>query len=106
MPPVGTDQPGLKVPPKTGGTDSGGTPGLYGGTMRRASCNPQQLVSFLRVHPDMAAAWASVLGIQPADIHVVTTSAVLRLTPPSPTTDTSTGTSPPSRRCCKPVPRS
>ena len=68
MPPVGTDQPGLKVPPKTGGTYSGGTPGLYGGTMRRASCNPQQLVSFLRVHPDKAAAWASVLGIQPADI--------------------------------------
>ena len=28
MPPVGTDQPGLKVPPKTGGTYSGGTPGL------------------------------------------------------------------------------
>ena len=81
MPPVGTDQPGLKVPPKTGGTYSGGTPGLYGGTMRRASCNPQQLVSFLRVHPDKAAAWASVLGIQPADIPGYVaglTSAVLR----------------------------
>ena len=81
MSPVGTDQPGLKVPPKTGGTYSGGTPGLYGGTMRRASCNPQQLVSFLRVHPDKAAAWASVLGIQPADIPGYVaglTSAVLR----------------------------
>jgi serine/threonine protein kinase len=81
MPRVGTDQPGLKVPPNTGGTYSGGTPGLYGGTMRRASCNPQQLVSFLRVHPDKAAAWASVLGIRPADIPGYVaglTSAVLR----------------------------
>ncbi len=68
MPPVGTDQPGLRVLPGSGGTFSGTTPGLYGGTLRKASCNPQQLVSFLRVHPDKAAAWASVLGIRPTSI--------------------------------------
>jgi hypothetical protein len=81
MPPVGTDQPGLRVLPGSGGTFSGTTPGLYGGTLRKASCNPQQLVSFLRVHPDKAAAWASVLGIRPASIPGYVaglTSAVLR----------------------------
>jgi hypothetical protein len=81
MPPVGTDQPGLKVLPGSGGTFSGTTPGLYGGTLRKASCNPQQLVSFLRVHPDKAAAWASVLGIRPTSIPGYVaglTSAVLR----------------------------
>jgi len=67
-PPIGTDQPGLTLLAGSGGTVSGGTPGLYGGTMRKASCNPRQLVSFLRAHPDKAAAWASVLGIRPAAI--------------------------------------
>ena len=81
MPPVGTDQSGLRLLPGSGGLFSGGTPGLYGGTLRKASCNPQQLVSFLRMHPDKAAAWASVLGIRPADIPGYVaglTSAVLR----------------------------
>jgi hypothetical protein len=68
MPPVGTDQPGLRLVKGSGGTFSGGTPGLYGGTLRKASCNPQQMVGFLRAHPDKAAVWASVLGIQQADI--------------------------------------
>jgi serine/threonine protein kinase len=68
MPPVGTDQPGVRPPKSIGGAYSGGTPGLYGGTMDKASCNPQQMVSFLRAHPDKAAAWASVFGIRPADI--------------------------------------
>ena len=68
MPPVGTDRPGLRLLKGSGGTFSGGTPGLYGGTLRKASCNPQQMVSFLDAHPDKAAAWASVLGIRPTDI--------------------------------------
>ena len=68
MPPAGTDQPGPRLVKGSGGTLSGGTPGLYGGTLRKASCNPQQMVSFLRAHPDKAAAWASVLGIRPAGI--------------------------------------
>ena len=68
MPPAGTDQPGPRLVKGSGGTVSGGTPGLYGGTLRKASCNSQQMVSFLRAHPDKAAAWASVLGIRPAGV--------------------------------------
>jgi serine/threonine protein kinase len=68
MPSVGTDQPGVRPPKGTGGTFPGGTPGLYGGTLRKTSCDPQQMVGFLRVHPDKAAAWAGVLGIRPAGI--------------------------------------
>jgi len=82
MPAVGTDQqPGSRPLKGAGGTFPGGTPGLYGGTMKKASCNPQQLVSFLRAHPDKAAAWAGVLGIRPADIPSYVaglTSVVLR----------------------------
>jgi hypothetical protein len=68
MPPVGTDQPGLSPPQGSGGTSSGGTPGLYGGTLRQGSCDPRQMVAFLSAHPDKSAAWATVLGIRPADI--------------------------------------
>jgi len=67
-PPAGTDQPGPGPLPRSGGLVPGGTPGLYGGTLRTASCNPQQMVNFLGAHPDKAAAWASVLGIRSADI--------------------------------------
>jgi Domain of unknown function (DUF6777)/Protein kinase domain len=68
MAPVGSDLAGVRQPRGAGGTFAGNTPGLYGGTMKKASCNPQQMVSFLNAHPDKASAWASVLGIQPADI--------------------------------------
>ena len=81
MPPVGTDQSGLRLLPGSGGNFSGATPGLYGGTLRKASCNPQQLVSFLHTHPGKAAAWAGVFGIRSADIPGFVaglTSAVLR----------------------------
>ena len=81
MPPVGTDQPGLRLMSGSGGTFSGATPGLYGGTLRKASCNPQPLVSFLHTHAGKAAAWASVLGIRPAGIPGYVaglTSAVMR----------------------------
>lgn len=44
------------------------TPGLYGGTLDNSSCDPRAIVSFLRVHPDKAKAWASVQGITPSDI--------------------------------------
>jgi serine/threonine protein kinase len=67
-PSVGTDQPGVRSPKGTGGTFPGGTPGLYRGTLQKTSCNPQQMVGFLRAHPDKAAAWAGVLGIRPAGI--------------------------------------
>jgi uncharacterized membrane protein YgcG len=68
MPAVGTDQPRSRPLKGAGGTFPGGTVGLYGGTLKKASCNPQQMVSFLRTHPAKAAAWASVFGIRPAGI--------------------------------------
>jgi len=80
-PSAGADQPGVRRLPGSGGTVSGGTPGLYGGTRSKASCNPQQMVSFLRANPDKAAAWSTVLGIRPADISAYVaglTPAVLR----------------------------
>lgn len=45
-------------------TQTGSTPGLYGGTRNVASCDPEQLISFLAATPDKAAAWARVIGIQ------------------------------------------
>jgi hypothetical protein len=68
MPSVGTDQPRLSPPQGSGGTFSGGTPGLYGGTLRKGSCDPRQMVAFLSANPDKSAAWANVLGIRPSDI--------------------------------------
>jgi hypothetical protein len=56
---------------------SGATPGLYGGTGDDAVCDPQALVAFLEGDPTKAAAFASVLGIAPADID----SYVSALTP-------------------------
>jgi hypothetical protein len=62
-PSVGTDQPNVTPPPKSGGTYHGGLVGLYGGTLNVASCDPQQLVTFLQQNPDKGNAWASTLGI-------------------------------------------
>src|SRR4051812_45441335 len=52
-PPVGKDQKNAKPPKKavnTGhpATYSGNLPGLYGGTMDYATCNKEQLVTYLR----------------------------------------------------------
>jgi uncharacterized protein DUF6777 len=77
MPKIGADQPNVTAPPGTGGSFSGSTPGLYGGTRNIATCDPQQMVAYLAANPDKAAAWASVLGITPADIP----SYVSELTP-------------------------
>ena len=51
-----------------GVTVSGGTVGLYGGTMRLSTCDPSQMTSYLAANPDKAAAWASVEGISVSDI--------------------------------------
>jgi len=67
--PSTTTQPPTVIPPVgTGGSVSGGTSGLYGGTLNVASCDPAKMVAFLADHPDKGAAWASVEGISPADI--------------------------------------
>jgi tRNA A-37 threonylcarbamoyl transferase component Bud32 len=68
MPPVGTDQPDVRPPPKSGGTFVGDTSGLYGGSLNNAVCDPNAMVAFLRQHPDKADAWAGVEGIKRADI--------------------------------------
>jgi hypothetical protein len=68
-PPVGTDYPSLPAVQTQGvSTQPGGQPGLYGGTMQQGSCDRTQLVVFLQQNPDKGAAWASTLGITPADI--------------------------------------
>jgi hypothetical protein len=62
-PSVGTDEPDVTPPPSSGGSFSGNTEGLYGGTLNVSSCDPQQLVVFLQEHPDKGRAWASVVGV-------------------------------------------
>ena len=68
LPPVGQDTTGIAPPAGSGGTFTASTPGLYGGTLNKASCDATKLVEFLRTNPDKARAWASVLGIAIADI--------------------------------------
>ena len=83
--PSTTTQPPTVIPPVgTGGSVSGGTSGLYGGTLNVASCDPAKMVAFLADHPDRGAAWASVEGISPADIP----GYVAGLTPVLPRADT------------------
>jgi hypothetical protein len=67
-PSVGTDEPDVTPPPKSGGSYSGDLVGLYGGTLNVSSCDPQQLVTFLKQNPDKGNAWASTLGITFAQI--------------------------------------
>jgi hypothetical protein len=47
---------------------TGGTVGLYGGTMNNGECDKDQLVAFLEANPDKARAWAAVHGIEPSAI--------------------------------------
>jgi len=80
-PPVGTDATGVQAPEKAGGTVTGNTVGLFGGTLNQSTCDPGKLTAFLQAHPDKGTAWASVLGITPAAIsHYISelTPAVLR----------------------------
>jgi hypothetical protein len=81
LPPVGDDAMGVVPPAGSGGTFTASTPGLYGGTLNKASCDAAKMVEFLRANPDKARAWASVHNIAPADIDAFVatlTSAVLR----------------------------
>ena len=85
MPSVGQDAPGVVTPTKTGGTFSGGTPGLYGGTRDNRTCDAAKLTGFLNSHPGQAEAWASTLGIRTTEID----SYVSTLTPVLLRSDTS-----------------
>ena len=44
---------------------SGATPGLYGGTQNQATCDRNQMASFLTSNPDKANAWASAMNTDP-----------------------------------------
>ncbi|MGW1954051.1 DUF6777 domain-containing protein [Streptomyces sp. NPDC001920] len=60
-----------------GGSKSGATPGLYGGTRRKSSCDKGRLIKYLKENADKAAAWAEVRGIDVEQIG----SYVNQLTP-------------------------
>ena len=75
----------LPVDPATGTKRATGTaPGLYGGSGNAKVCDPQKIVDYLDDHPDKAAAWAGVLGIEPASVKAY----VAQLTPVVLTSDT------------------
>ncbi|MEJ2861505.1 DUF6777 domain-containing protein [Actinomycetospora flava] len=81
---VGTDVPDVRPVAHTGGSWSGTTPGLYGGSGSNAVCDRSRLSRFLGEHPDRAAGWASVLGLRDSSASTISsyvdglTSVVLR----------------------------
>ncbi|GLZ47195.1 hypothetical protein Acsp06_33800 [Actinomycetospora sp. NBRC 106375] len=83
MPSVGTDAVDVRPVANTTGRHSGTTPGLYGGSGSN-TCDREQLSRFLGEHPDRAAGWASVLGLQDSSTSSISryvdglTSVVLR----------------------------
>lgn len=44
---------------------TGGTPGLYGGSMNIGVCNPQGIIDFLAQNPAKAMAWVNALNADP-----------------------------------------
>jgi hypothetical protein len=68
MPAAGDYHPGVTPPPGAGGTFTGNTSGLYGGTLNDSTCDRQAMINFLIAHPDKGAAWAQVQGINQADL--------------------------------------
>jgi TIR domain len=68
MPPVGDDVQGVTPPAGVHGGLAADIPGLFGGTRDDARCDPSKLVTFLKAHADLLAAWSAVLGIQSADL--------------------------------------
>jgi hypothetical protein len=47
-------------------TDSGGQPGLYGGTRDSSRCDPSAIADFLEANPDKARAWVEALNSDPS----------------------------------------
>lgn len=68
-PPMGNDTP-VTTPVRGTGVQTvpAETVGLFGGTLNNASCNKDQLVSYLQANPDKAGPWAQTLGITAAQI--------------------------------------
>jgi hypothetical protein len=66
--PVGQDQDNVVAPAGAGGEFKGDTPGLYGDTGDKPSCDAQGLVTSLQADPAKAGAWAQAIGINAGDI--------------------------------------
>jgi hypothetical protein len=87
-PSVGADLPDVTPPATLASAASreftGGTVGLYGGTLDNASCDKEKLVSFLAQDSAKAYVWAQTLGLPAGGIEVIRdyvatlTSVVLR----------------------------
>ena len=65
-PATASSQPLRPSGPSTVATTSGAKPGLYGGSMNKAACNPQQMVAFLQQNPAKAQAWVNAFNADPA----------------------------------------
>jgi hypothetical protein len=76
MSPVGHDQPYITPPANTGGRFSGSTPGLFGETGDKPSCDAQNLIANLQAEPVKAEAWADALGLRSEDIPSYVTSLI------------------------------
>ena len=68
MPAAGPDASVSPPAGSGGGSVTGSTPGLFGGTLDNGSCDREQMSQFLQSHPDKAAAWAEAEGIGQSDI--------------------------------------
>jgi hypothetical protein len=66
--PVGQDQDNVVAPSGSGGEFKGDTPGLYGDTGDKPSCDAQGLVASLQADPARAGGWAQAVGINAGDI--------------------------------------
>jgi hypothetical protein len=86
-PSVGTDLADVTPPPALENAATreftGGTVGLYGGSLDNASCDKDKLVSYLDANPAKARVWAETLGIDRSiesirDYVASLTSVVLR----------------------------
>ncbi len=67
-PVIATTAPARRTAAAATRSVAGVWPGLYGGTRDRATCDPEQLVAFLKANPAKARAWAGTLGIEVDDI--------------------------------------
>ena len=63
--------------PAPGGTITGSTPGLYGGTRNAIVCDKQKMIDYLRANPAKEQAWGQAQGIAATEVP----SFVARLTP-------------------------
>ncbi|MEV5433304.1 DUF6777 domain-containing protein [Streptomyces sp. NPDC052701] len=67
--PPATPSPATEsVPPNAVRGVDGGSPGLYGGTRKAASCDVEKQITYLGQAPEKNRAFASVAGVGPSDV--------------------------------------